>query len=203
MKVIDQMIENIPDNIDNKTQKYFLDVRKLLEGLKEHEVDIGNDYQNNSYTNSVKYLEYLEKMIGKGWYGYNTFNYGGRIDYDIQCFYHQDDNNFYILLSIHKMGDIRNYENYTGHCLLRFDSYTDYIEIVDNIERDACSFITVIDGCRYCITPHMMSTYLEVRCLDTGEQYDIDASNDEELRIELKKMKSSELQKVYENQGIR
>lgn len=195
MKFIDKIIEDIPKigiekwGIDNEL-KYVVDTRKLIEELKDYEVEIPAEYYEkykNEWGNGV--LEYMQEELGANddnCKGENTYNYCGRVSHDIHYITYVDDDNYcYVAMNIHRDGDVRG--NYTDFCLLKFDGTDYFYTIVSEICMNISSHIITIDNQVYDFYSTMFSEYIDVYNHDTGDSYEICCYDDESFKEEIRK----------------
>ncbi len=187
---IDKIIEEIhklqEEGLDEN--KYSVDVKKVLERLRAYEVETIQDYKENNWSNAVNYYDNVLTPISDAWAAGITFNFCGRITNDVQYFYHTIDDAFYVAICVHKGGEVRNFANYTGFCLLKFEPMKDFGRMIHDIEREVSGFTIKVNGREYGVIPHMFSEYLEVYCTETGEVFEIIANNDDELKEEISKI---------------
>lgn len=198
---IDKIIEEISKLQDDGSHehRYSVDAKKVLERLRAYEVETMQEYKENNWSNAVSYYDKVLAPMSEAWIGGTTFNFGGRITNDIQYFYHTIDDAFYVAICVHKGGEVRNYANYTGFCLLRFEPMKEFGKMIHDIEREVSGFTVEVNGREYEVIPHMFSEDLEVCCTETGEVFEVYANSDSELKEEISKIRRN-IGKKYSKQ---
>ena len=197
MKFVDRIIEDIPMLDIEKTEskyhnecKYLADSRVILDKLREYEVEIPTEYfekYEQVFGNGV--LQYMEELTDKtmeDFNGGNTYNWCGKIihdfDYrDIQV----DRDTFYIAIQVHRFGDIRG--NYTEFALFKFGSFEEFFEIVDDICVEEFGNTFEYNGKHYNYDISIFCEWLRVWCVETQEDYEFFAYDDESFIEEIKR----------------
>lgn len=186
MKMIDKIIEDIPkldiekENSEYKDElKYLADTRIILDNLRDYEIDIPKEYENNI-------LGYMKELTDyKEFKGGNTYNYSGKILHDINYDYCETDNGFYVAIMVHRFGDVR--ANYTDYALFKFDSFEEFFEVIDEICIENFGGCFEYNGKHYYYDISIFSEMLRVWCEEEQKDYDFYAYNDESFIEEIKK----------------
>lgn len=198
MKFIDRIIEDIPmldiereDSEYRDEIKYLADSKVILDNLREYEVEIPKEYfdkYEQKFGNGV--LQYMETLTNKSedeFYGGNTYNWCGKILHDFDYRYWQiDKDTFYVAIQVHRLGDIR--WNYTEFALFKFDCYEEFVEVIDDICSEKMGGCFEYNGKHYYYDFSIFSEWLRVWCVETQEDYDFYAYDDESFIEEIKKM---------------
>lgn len=100
---------------DVEHNEYCPNVLSLLEGLKEHESEILFDLDT--------LLENTEEVSHN-----NSYNWGSNIDHDVDYKILKGKYSYYLLLAVHRYGDVRG--NYTNYGLFTFDNEYDILEVL-------------------------------------------------------------------------
>ena len=179
MYFIDSIINDIPILDFEKTNdsKYYVNTRELLKELKEYEIEIPTEY-NNAYDYFMNEIVKNENELKS----YNTYNYNSNIIHDLQySIYGKDDNNeVYVAISVHRFGDIRG--NYTDYCILKFDNWYAWYEIVSDICRNISFNILEYKGKHYECYTDIYTEYINVWCRETEQEYEICVCSEDDLK---------------------
>ena len=202
MKMIDRIIEDIPlcdiekeDSEYHNECKYYADTRIILDNLRDYEVEIPLEYferygKNYEYNYVLKYMADITDTDINDFKGGNTYNYNGRILHDINYNYIQSGDDFYVVIMVHRLGDIR--ANYTDYCLLKFDSFEHFFETLDEICIEKFGGYIEHNGKHYYYDMSIFSEMLRVWCEETQEEYEIYISNDDEFKEKIDELESEE-----------
>lgn len=208
MKFIERIRECIKDShILNGEEKYYVKSYDLLEYLKENEVDIPNKYVKMDKYFGTGALQYMEELTGREmdyFIGDNTYNWSGKIDFDLDFrSWEGNDDNYYVAIQVHLGGDIRG--NYSDFCLLKFDCEDDFYETIENFTNENCYFEYEFKGYTFYIVPSIFSEYLYVECMELDLQTDgtIWASTDEDLEEQLDKWLTDNEEEIELNKIIK
>ena len=113
-------IKNIKNNLNSHIQ-----VIDVLNELKPFEV-------SKAYKERV--LNDIEKDENEDFYklitGNNTYNWNAFIDHDINFYIYEFNNNIYVVLKVHRYGDIRG--NYTDEAVLIFNDTNEFYEVLSS-----------------------------------------------------------------------
>jgi len=197
MKFIDKIIEDIPmldiERVESEYHnecKYLADSRVILDNLREYEVEIPTEYfekYEQKFGNGV--LQYMETLTNKNkdeFYGGNTYNWCGKILHDFDYRYWQvDTDTFYVAIQVHRVGDIRC--NYTEFALFKFGSFEEFVEVIDDICSEKMSGDFEYNGKHYIYDISIFCEWLRVWCVETQEDYEFYAYDDESFIEEIKK----------------
>lgn len=197
MKFIDRIIEDIPmldiereDSEYRDEIKYLADSKVILDNLREYEVEIPKEYfekYEQKFGNGV--LQYMETLTNKSideFYGGNTYNWCGKILHDFDYRYWQvDRDTFYVAIQVHRLGDIRC--NYTEFALFKFESFEEFVEVIDDICSEKMGGKFEYNGKHYLYDISIFCEWLRVWCVETQEDYEFYAYNDESFIEEIKK----------------
>ena len=193
MKLIDMVINDIPkvgiETYETSEIKYVADSRVLLDNLRDFEVEIPNEiykkYEKDYGNGVLQYMEQLTNVKMAEFSGYNTYNYSGRIMHDFEYrTYEMQDHTFYVAISVHRGGDIRG--NYTNFVLFKFDSVEEWFTTIEDITREQCGGCREINGKHYYYDMSIFDECLEIYCVETQEQFNIYAYDDESFDKEIK-----------------
>lgn len=193
MKLIDMVINDIPkvgiETYETSEINYVIDSRVLLDNLRDFEVDIPQDIYNKyceQYGNGA--LQYMERLTGVSiakFDVYNTYNNSGSIMHDFSYYTYEMENGiYYVAIQVHRGGDIRS--NYTDFVLLEFDYVEQWFEVIEEISREKCRGVREIDGKHYCYDMSIFDEYLQVYCVETQEDFEICAYDNESFERAIK-----------------
>lgn len=174
MSNLEKIIDDLKD-LDWKTQEapFLPRAVKVAESLLEYEV--------NAYL-TKRILEAYEDRNGEGGdgfeyvKGFNSYNWGGKIDHVIQWHNVKFKGRNYKIVSFHRYGDVR--ANYTAEAVILDDIEDDYFfyEAIDS--ADVYESIKV-DGLSYDVRVTAHSDMIEVEGPD-GEVFEVSAECDKE-----------------------
>lgn len=151
--------------LDSEVSPYLIDVVDILNAFEEYEV---SDFTVTSYDEENEetevqledldsYLEYLEgfglKEVDCG----NSYNWSSNISNDINFDIYKCNDEYYVVLKVHKYGDIRT--NYTDEVLLKFDSDCGFLNVLSDCYK--LESVTV-DGKDYSLYINPISEDIEV-----------------------------------------
>lgn len=187
----------VKDYFTENELKYYADIDLILEALEPYEINIPKKYyEKDKYDFNNGAIDYLEDLTGIDrndfGNGDNTYNHAGRVLNDINWqSVETGDGTTYVAASIHISGDIRG--NYTECFVLKFEHYTDFYEVVEDMCNYKMGFTLEIDGNEFNCDVSPFQECLRVWCptLDT-EIYGIYGINDEEVTRQIRE-KVSEL----------
>lgn len=196
MKFIDSIIKDIPmtDYEKSSDSRFSVNVRALLEGLKEYEVEIPKEFYEkykNEYGNGV--LQYVEEQTGKQKFeyrGYNTYNWNGAISHNLDGFISESSDGCYVVIRVHRTGDVRY--NYTDMALLKFEFIEQWFEIADDIAREQCSGYEEVDGKHYYYDLSIFQETIHVYCEEDNKECDIIAIDEEDFKSEIREWRNKE-----------
>lgn len=169
MKFIDNILEIVDrvcsdlDKLENKG--FYVDNRQLLRHLKDYEINIPKnffDIYKDEFGNGV--LQYMESVSNESidnFSGGNTYNYSGKIYYDLDyriC--ETKDEHYLVAIQTHTGGDVR--ANYTDFFLLQFDYDTEFYEIIDDFCRNSCYFEFEYMNKEFYVNPQVFNEHLEI-----------------------------------------
>lgn len=114
--------------LDSEVSPYLIDVVEVLKAFEEYEV---SDFTVTSYDEENEeteveledidsYLDYLKELGLKEVNCGNSYNWNSHISNDINFDIYSYNDEHYVVLKVHKYGDIRT--NYTDEVLLKFDN---------------------------------------------------------------------------------
>lgn len=167
----------LADNVDNMT----CDIIHILKAL--------SDYQYDETELSGDADDIIETMIDLGWAtdcikADNSYNWGSPINHDFNFeIYNGLDNDVYVTFMVHRFGDIRG--NYTEKTILHFDNEYEFIELL--MDSSIKCFTLTIDGLEYACDIDCTRDWINVWCVDTDNQYELYACDEDDLIEEIKK----------------
>lgn len=146
-----------PCTIEKGCGQFTIDIVNVIDALKPYEVNTRNAGV------------FIDRLIESGLIDCNcksdnTYNFGAPVSNDM--YYHiynkKNNNGCYIVISIHRYGDVRG--NYTDEAVLLFNSVDEFYEVLYD-----CNIYTSIDvdGKTYSVDVNFFSDTLEVYD-DTG-----------------------------------
>lgn len=197
MKFIDRIIADIPmldiEKMESEYHNecnYLADSRVILDNLREYEIEIPTEYfekYEQVFGNGV--LQYMEKLTNKSledFNGGNTYNWCGKIlhDFDYRD-YQADKDTFYVAIQVHRFGDIRG--NYTEFALFKFSSFEEFVEVIDDICSEKIGGEFEYNGKHYIYDISIFCEWLRVWCVETQEDFEFYAYDDESFIEEIKK----------------
>ena len=106
----------------NEKDEYIQAV-DILEALKDYEVTLHQRKKILSLFEDED-EDQLEFIAAD-----NTYNWNAYIDHDIQYHVFKFNGLYYVILKVHRYGDVR--ANYTDPCVLVFEDYYDFINAID------------------------------------------------------------------------
>jgi hypothetical protein len=147
-------------------------VKNLIEALEDYEVS-SEEYEAimKAYDDEESTLEFIK--------GYNTYNWNGNIDHNINFNHIKYNEEDFIMLKIHRYGDVRG--NYTVEAIVRMnlDKFIDMImenlSVYDSIK---------VDGIDYQVDITAMNEAIEVYNPLNHESFEIYTIPEEEDMIE-------------------
>ena len=121
--MINEIIKDIK-SIKNSLNNY-IQVVDVLNELKPFEVSkaykerVLNEIEKDDYEDFYKFIT-----------SNNTYNWNAFIDHDINYYIYQYNNNIYVVLKVHRYGDVRG--NYTDEAVLIFNDVNEFYEALSS-----------------------------------------------------------------------
>jgi hypothetical protein len=208
MKILQKIVDEL--SADDE-YKYYVNIKMLLRSFLDYEVDIPNSIYENCgekgmMGSAIHYLENLEgfEFLEEN----NSYNWSGRISHDFSYMMANTNDSFYVAIQIQKGSEVRchSYDttannSYTDSFLLKFNSYQDFHELIDETVIENATFAIKIDGKTYLITPQIQREFLLVKYKEEDVEIDgICAVNDEELIEQIREYnndKNTNIKKYY------
>jgi hypothetical protein len=160
-------------------------VKNLIQALEDYEV-MKEDYEAmmKAYDEEDSTLEVVK--------GYNTYNWNGSIDHHINFNHIKYNEEDFIMLKIHRYGDVRS--NYTVEAIVKMDvdgffhMMMEYLHVYDSIE---------VDGINYQLSIYATNEAIEVYNPSNEESFEIYTIPEEEdmkqaIKERLKELKAKE-----------
>jgi hypothetical protein len=152
-------------------------VKNLIQALEDNEVS-KEDYEAmmKAYDEEDSTIEFIK--------GYNTYNWNGSVDHHINFNHIKYNEEDFIMLKIHRYGDVRS--NYTVEAIVNMnldeflDCMMEYLHVYDSIE---------VDGINYQLSIYSTSEAIEVYNPSNEESFEIYTIPEEEDMIEAIKEK--------------
>lgn len=147
-------------------------VKNLIEALEDYEVS-SEEYEAmmKAYDDEESTLEFIK--------GYNTYNWNGNIDHNINFNHIKYNEEDFIMLKIHRYGDVRS--NYTVEAIVRIK----LDEFIDIIMENLSVYDSIkVDGIDYQVSISAMNEFIEVYNPSNEENFEICTTAEEEDMIE-------------------
>ena len=119
----------------NKKEEY-IQVVDILEALKDYEVTLHQSKKILSLFEDED-EDQLEFIVAE-----NTYNWNAYIDHDIQYHVFKFNGLHYVILKVHRYGDVR--ANYTDPCVLAFEDYHEFLEVIN--EASYCNKVYTLSN---------------------------------------------------------
>ena len=204
MKFTDRIIEDLKEvdreydfwwKEEKEPFKYMVNAIDVLDCLKPYEVEVDEDLVEKhkedywDWDNGV--LEQMEILTDRPLGEFkcdNTYNWNCNISHDMDFKICDEDHSIdeycYVAIQFHRSGDVRG--NYTDYALYRFDSFSEFVEVVETAEYENCGGELVVDGQTWVITPRIFEEHIECYCVETCDVEYLYTNDDEETIEELR-----------------
>ena len=181
--------------LDQEVSEMYIDILDIMESLVEYEQELEvEEYDEETEEHEVKevdtideYLDFIGEVYGlKELFSDNSYNWNGRISnhFDFKVYKDATQGDIYIVFKVHRYGDVRC--NYTKECLLKFNSYEQFLEKIEESNK----FVTVeVDGKEYDLYVSALYDGYEVYDTESGRNIIYTCETDKESIIkEIKEM---------------
>jgi hypothetical protein len=156
----------------NDERRFFPRVKDLLKNLEDYQVSetLSDKIINAFESDDDKTIDLIE--------GFNSYNWESNIDHDIQFYHVKRNEKDFIMLSVHRYGDVRG--NYTGYAVLAmtvdefYEVAFESLWVYDSID---------IDGVTYSLSVYGFNDSIEVESA-AGDSFSITVSPFEDNIIE-------------------
>ena len=176
--------------LDQEVSEMYIDILDIMESLVEYEQDLEvEEYDEETEEYEVKevdtideYLDFIGEVYGlKEMAADNSYNWSVSVSnhFDFKVYKDETLGDIYIVFKVHRYGDVRC--NYTKECLLKFNSYEQFLEKIEESNK----FVTIeVDGKEYDLYVNVTNDGYEVYNTETGEYVGYACETDKESIIE-------------------
>ena len=176
--------------LDKEVSEMYVDILDIMESLVEYEQDLEvEEYDEETEEYEVKevdtideYLDFIGEVYGlREMAADNSYNWSVSVSnhFDFKVYKDETLGDIYIVFKVHRYGDVRC--NYTKECLLKFNSYEQFLEKIEESNK----FVTIeVDGKEYDLYVNALSEGYEVYNTETGEYVGFAYETDKESIIE-------------------
>ena len=175
--------------LDQEVSEMYVDILDIMESLVEYEQELEvEEYDEETEEYEVKevdtideYLDFIGGVYGlRELFSDNSYNWNGRISnhFDFKAYKDETLGDIYIVFKVHRYGDVRC--NYTKECLLKFNSYEQFLEKIEESNK----FTNVeVDGKEYDLYVSALYDGYEVYDTESGRNIIYTCETDKESII--------------------
>ena len=175
--------------LDQEVSEMYVDILDIMESLVEYEQELEvEEYDEETEEYEVKevdtideYLDFIGGVYGlRELFSDNSYNWNGRVSnhFDFKVYKDETLGDTYIVFKVHRYGDVRC--NYTKECLLKFNSYEQFLEKIEESNK----FTNVeVDGKEYDLYVSALYDGYEVYDTESGRNIIYTCETDKESII--------------------
>ena len=175
--------------LDQEVSEMYVDILDIMESLVEYEQDLeveeydeeAEEYEVKEVNTIDEYLDFIGGVYGlRELFSDNSYNWNGRVSnhFDFKVYKDETLGDTYIVFKVHRYGDVRC--NYTKECLLKFNSYEQFLEKIEESNK----FTNVeVDGKEYDLYVSALYDGYEVYDTESGRNIIYTCETDKESII--------------------
>ena len=175
--------------LDQEVSEMYVDILDIMESLVEYEQELEvEEYDEETEEYEVKevntideYLDFIGGVYGlRELFSDNSYNWNGRVSnhFDFKVYKDETLGDTYIVFKVHRYGDVRC--NYTKECLLKFNSYEQFLEKIEESNK----FTNVeVDGKEYDLYVSALYDGYEIYDTESGRNIIYTCETDKESII--------------------
>ena len=175
--------------LDQEVSEMYVDILDIMESLVEYEQDLeveeydeeAEEYEVKEVNTIDEYLDFIGGVYGlRELFSDNSYNWNGRVSnhFDFKVYKDETLGDTYIVFKVHRYGDVRC--NYTKECLLKFNSYEQFLEKIEESNK----FTNVeVDGKEYDLYVSALYDGYEIYDTESGRNIIYTCETDKESII--------------------